>query len=132
MNVKPLKPLLYIGVGAGLLLLSGCASRCITLPSNASSSESFGSGFGQLKAMQPATHTVPGGNIQGQVQVMNKKSSNQNFQYQVNWFDKQGVAVGQPQPWTPVEIYGDLQKTLTFTAPMPTASSYSVSFCRVE
>ena len=114
-----------------VLGLSGCASRCITLPANTVSAESFGSGFCQLKAMQPVVKTSAGDTLQGQVLVQNKKSSTQKFQYQVQWLDKTGFNVGQPQPWTPVELYGDLQKLISFNAPAPQATSYNISFCRV-
>ncbi|WP_162902211.1 DUF1425 domain-containing protein [Facilibium subflavum] len=127
-----IKPIIYVSALSGVIFLSGCASRCITVPANATDSQRFGSGFGQLTASQPSVHRVDNGNIQGQISVKNNKSANQNFQYQIQWFDKTGVAVGQPQPWTPVQVYGDLQKTITFTAPMPNATSYRISFCRAE
>ncbi len=129
MNVRSLKDVGFVGVM--VMVLTGCASRCITMPANANTSQSFGSGFGQLKAIQLSTRTSAGDTLQGQVIVENKKSSNQQFQYQVQWLDKNGFNVGQLQPWTPVELYGDLQKTITFSAPTPQATSYNISFCRV-
>ncbi|WP_119328218.1 DUF1425 domain-containing protein [Cysteiniphilum halobium] len=122
----------YVSVATLLSLgLVGCASRCITIPANATSAKSFGSGFGQLKAMQPTVRTSAGDTLQGKVLVQNKKSATQKFQYQVQWLDKNGFNVGQAQPWTPVEVYGDLQKMITFSAPTPDATSYNISFCRV-
>ena len=127
-----LKSVCYSLSITGVLLLSGCASRCITLSSNSGGADSFGSGFGQLKASAPAVKVTNGDMLQGQVTVKNKKSLNEDFQYQVNWLDKSGYQVGQPQPWTPVEIYADLQKTIQLKSPSPQAVSYTISFCRVS
>ena len=114
-----------------VLFISGCASRCIQLSSSRVASERFGSGFGQLKVMPPSVRTAPGGNLEGQVTVVNREASNEYFQYQVHWFDEAKLEVGKTEPWTPVEVYGDLQKTLRFTSPLPNATSYQISFCRV-
>ena len=111
-------------------IISGCASRCITVPKRANNAQSFGAGFGELEASPPITKTLSNGQLQGQVMIKNKKSSHQHFQYQVHWLDENGFTTGQPQAWNPIEIYGNLQKTITFTAPIPNAKDYNVLLCR--
>ena len=111
-------------------IISGCASRCITVSKRADSAERFGSGFGELQALPPTTKTLTNGQLQGKIIIKNTKSSNQNFQYQVDWLDENGFSTGQTQAWNPVEIYGNLQKTITFTAPTPNAKDYNISLCR--
>ncbi|MFZ9034593.1 MAG: DUF1425 domain-containing protein [Francisellaceae bacterium] len=126
--MQKIKIWVMTGASTAILLLSGCASQCVSVPSTSKEATSFGSGFGQLKALPPSSREVDGF-LQANITVKNKKSSTQNFQYQVQWFDQSGYNTGQPQPWTPVEVYADLSKTLSLTAPMQNARSYNIEFC---
>ena len=102
----------------------------MTVSKRADSAQIFGTGFGEFQALPPTTKTLKNLQLEGKITVKNKESSNQNFQYQVDWLDENGFSTGQTQAWNPVEICGNLQKTITFTAPTPNAKDYNISLCR--
>ena len=128
-----LRVLIYIGcLLVSMLTLSSCAITCINVPSADFVSKSFWFYFGQLTALSVKNKDVGNGYRQGQVDVKNNKSSNQMFKYRVSWFNKDGVLIGQPQPWTPVQLYPNLTKSIVFTSHSSDAYSYSVAMCRVN
>ncbi|HHT9114433.1 MAG TPA: YcfL family protein [Candidatus Wunengus sp. YC65] len=62
---------------------------------------------------------TPGGFLQVQIEVLNRKNSMQSFSYRFEWFDMNGMLVDTPTSvWIPRQIEG--QETLTITAVAPT------------
>jgi len=73
--------------------------------------------------------TTPGGLLQIQVEVLNDRSSMQEFNYRVEWFDMNGMAINTPTSvWIPRQIEGKESLTITAIAPTPTAKDFRIKF----
>ena len=73
--------------------------------------------------------TTPGGFLQIQVEVLNGRSSMQEFSYHIEWFDMNGMAINTPSSvWIPRQIEGRESLTITAVAPTLTAKDFRVKF----
>ena len=73
--------------------------------------------------------TTPGGFLQIQIEVLNESRSMQDFNYRIEWFDMNGMALNTPSSvWIPRQIEGKETLTITAVAPTPTAKDFRVKF----
>ncbi len=73
--------------------------------------------------------TTSGGLLQIQIEVLNGRSSMQEFSYRIEWFDMNGMAINTPTSvWIPRQIEGKESLTITAVAPTPTAKDFRVKF----
>lgn len=73
--------------------------------------------------------TTPGGFLQIQIEVLNESRSMQDFNYRIEWFDMNGMAINTPSSvWIPRQIEGKETLTITAVAPTPTAKDFRVKF----
>ncbi len=73
--------------------------------------------------------TTPGGFLQIQIEVLNENRSMQDFNYRIEWFDMNGMAINTPSSvWIPRQIEGKETLTITAVAPTPTAKDFRVKF----
>ena len=72
---------------------------------------------------------TPGGFLQVQIEVLNRKNSMQTFSYRFEWFDMNGMLVDTPTSvWIPRQIEGQETLTITAVAPTTTAKDFRVKF----
>jgi len=72
---------------------------------------------------------TPGGFLQVQIEVLNRKNSMQAFNYRFEWFDTNGMLVDTPTSvWIPRQIEGQETLTITAVAPTTTAKDFRVKF----
>ncbi|MDN3515511.1 MAG: YcfL family protein [Candidatus Brocadia sp.] len=72
---------------------------------------------------------TPGGFLQVQIEVLNRKNSMQDFSYRFEWFDMNGMLVDTPTSvWIPRQIEGQETLTITAVAPTTTAKDFRVKF----
>jgi len=72
---------------------------------------------------------TPGGFLQVQIEVLNRKNSMQTFSYRFEWFDMSGMLVDTPTSvWIPRQIEGQETLTITAVAPTTTAKDFRVKF----
>ena len=72
---------------------------------------------------------TPGGFLQVQIEVLNRKNSMQAFSYRFEWFDMNGMLVDTPTSvWIPRQIEGQETLTITAVAPTTTAKDFRVKF----
>jgi len=75
------------------------------------------------------TATTPGGVLKVQVELYNSTRSFHRFSYRFEWFDANGMQVGNvASPTIPDQIDGDESKFIWSVAPMPTAKDFRVKF----
>jgi uncharacterized protein YcfL len=73
--------------------------------------------------------TTSGGFLQVQIEVINKKNSMQNFSYNFEWFDTNGMLINTPTSiWIPRQIEGRETLAITAVAPTTTAKDFRVKF----
>ena len=71
--------------------------------------------------------TTSGGFLQVQIEVLNQKNSMQEFSYNFEWFDMNGMLVNTPTSvWIPRQIEGQEILTITAVAPTATAKDFRV------
>ena len=72
---------------------------------------------------------TPGGFLQVQIEVLNRKNSMQAFNYRFEWFDTNGMLIDTPTSvWIPRQIEGQETLTITAVAPTTTAKDFRVKF----
>lgn len=72
---------------------------------------------------------TPGGFLQLQIEILNRKNSMQAFSYKIEWFDENGMRVDTPASvWVPRQIEGQEALSITATAPKQTARDFRVKF----
>ena len=72
---------------------------------------------------------TPGGFLQLQIEILNRKNSMQEFTYKIEWFDENGMRVDTPASvWVPRQIEGQETLSITATAPKQTARDFRVKF----
>jgi len=72
---------------------------------------------------------TPGGFLQVQIEVLNRKNSMQAFNYRFEWFDTNGMLVDTPTSvWIPRQLEGQETLTITAVAPTTTAKDFRVKF----
>lgn len=68
-----------------------------------------------------------GGFLQIQIEVLNLKNSMQEFSYNVEWFDMNGMLMSSPSiVWIPKQIEGRETLTITAVAPATTAKDFRI------
>ena len=73
--------------------------------------------------------TTPGGFLQIQIEVLNESHSMQEFNYRVEWFDMNGMAINTlTSVWITRQIEEKESLTITAVAPTPTAKDFRVKF----
>lgn len=74
-------------------------------------------------------NTTSGGFLQVQIELLNQKNSLQEFSYNFEWFDMNGMIIRTPTSvWTPRHIEGRETLTITAVAPTTTAKDFRVKF----
>ncbi len=72
---------------------------------------------------------TPGGFLQVQIELLNRKNSMQDFSYRFEWFDMNGMLVDTPTSvWIPRQIEGQETLSITAVAPTSTAKDFRVKF----
>ena len=72
---------------------------------------------------------TPGGFLQLQIEILNRKNSMQEVSYKIEWFDANGMRVDTPASvWIPKQIEGQETLSITATAPKQTARDFRVKF----
>jgi uncharacterized protein YcfL len=67
---------------------------------------------------------TPGGLLRVQVELVNRTSSYQRFNYRFEWFDANGMQVGGTSAMESAQIEGQESKYLTRVAPTPTCKDF--------
>ncbi|HHT9110346.1 MAG TPA: DUF1425 domain-containing protein [Candidatus Brocadiaceae bacterium] len=68
-----------------------------------------------------------GGFLQIQIEVLNLRNSMQEFSYNIEWFDKNGMLVSSPSiVWIPKQIEGRETMTITAVAPATTVKDFRI------
>lgn len=74
---------------------------------------------------------TPGGLLQVQIEVLNRTSSYQRFNYQFEWFDANGMRVSTPaSTWVTTQLEGGESKFITGVAPTPACQDFRVKFIK--
>lgn len=72
---------------------------------------------------------TPGGFLQLQIEILNRKNSMQEVSYKIEWFDENGMRVDTPASvWVPRQIEGQETLSITATAPKQAARDFRVKF----
>ena len=72
---------------------------------------------------------TPGGFLQLQIEILNRKNSMQEVSYKIEWFDANGMRVDTPASVSiPRQIEGQETLSITATAPKQTARDFRVKF----
>ena len=72
---------------------------------------------------------TPGGLIKVQVELLNRKHSLQRFSYQFEWFDANGMKIGNvASPTIPDQIEGGESKFISSVSPTPACKDFRVKF----
>lgn len=75
------------------------------------------------------TTTTPGGFLCLRVDVVNRRSSVQHFNYKIEWFDVNGMPVTTAGGgWLEGEILGRETKSITAVAPSPNCKDFRIQF----
>lgn len=75
------------------------------------------------------TATVNSGFLKIQVELVNRSSFTQEFSYQVEWFDANGMVVNTPMsPWIDRQIQGGETLDISRIAPTETAKDFRIKF----
>lgn len=70
-----------------------------------------------------------GGFLQIQIEVLNLRNSMQEFSYNIEWFDMNGMLISSPSiVWISKQIEGRETLTLTAVAPTTTAKDFRIKF----
>jgi uncharacterized protein YcfL len=118
---------------SSLLSLTGCASKCLTIPSNTQKTEhDIGSGLSQQIGIQSPINHKKNGFLKSQVTFYNKTSDRQHIQYQYSWFNAQNIKLNSDVTWHPVELYSEGQITKTHIAPTKNATHYNITVCQKQ
>jgi uncharacterized protein YcfL len=137
-----MKTRIFLTLGAGLLLVSGCASNSVNSVENAQKS-----GQRQMIADQRAImdgglknrvsivgvnqSMTPGGVMQVQIELLNTTGSRQRFSYHFEWFDANGMKLTALTPAEMADvIQGHEDKFISSVAPTPACRDFRVKFIK--
>jgi uncharacterized protein YcfL len=62
-----------------------------------------------------------------QFELHNRRSSEVDFDWAMQWFDDSGFVLDLPKDWRPVALSGDAFEYVSVTAPLPAASQYKLA-----
>ncbi len=66
------------------------------------------------------------GRLHVQFDLRNMRSSNESFEWALEWFDASGFRIDATEHWTPIALGGKGSETIGQTAPTPDASSFKL------
>ncbi len=125
-----MKYIKLISMAVGAFFLAGCASNCVTVPSNGNENTDVGSGlFGQLQ-VTPSASKLAGDLMFAKVAINNKTDKNQSLKYQFEWLGPDGYTQGQPTPWQPLELLPNMSRVVSAVAPTSEATQFNVNVCQ--
>ncbi|MGA2052601.1 MAG: YcfL family protein [Opitutales bacterium] len=119
-----------------ILALGGCATVNTVEPAQSAAHPNMvndkrvitSSSLNDIAYVRSVNQATVGGLLQIQVNVQNLTSAVKNFNYQVQWYDTQGMAITTPAPiWHSVSIEGGQTIPLTELAPTPNAVDWRLS-----
>ncbi len=116
-----------------VILLGGCASVCTSIPSNNPKIEKIGpSFFNKVEISNSNATKLSNGSLQATSVMSNLSSDPQLVQYRFIWFNNDGTPLGNATPWTPLQIYPGLSRTVATIAPNPNTTKFHVEACMLK
>jgi uncharacterized protein YcfL len=119
-----------------VLALAGCASVNTVEPAQSAARPNMvndkrvitSSTLNDIAYVKSVNQATVGGLLQIQFNIQNLTAAVKNFNYQVQWYDGQGMAITTPAPiWHSVSIEGGQTIPITELAPTPTAVDWRLS-----
>lgn len=118
---------------SGTAFLCGCASVCTSIPSDNTQSEKIGTSFfNKAKISDLRATDLSNGFIQATSTISNLSSDSQTIQYRFIWFNNAGAPIGNNMPWTPLQLYPDLSKTISAVSPNESTTKFHVEACMLK
>jgi uncharacterized protein YcfL len=118
---------------SGTAFLCGCASVCTSIPSDNTESAKIGTSFfNKAEISHPYSTDLSNGFVQATSTISNLSSDSQTIQYRFIWFNDAGVPVGNNMPWTPLQLYPDLSKTVAAASPNESITKFHVEACMLK
>lgn len=123
-----------LSASVATVLLSSCASVCTSIPDNSNESKEIGQGWffddADITSVKPTK--LDNGYTQATGTIHNLTSDKQLVQYRIVWFNEDDSPIDDNMPWTPVQLYPNLSKTVTSVAPNKTTKKFIVQACMLE
>jgi len=81
----------------------------------------------RIQVQDPRTvRANPGERIVAQFELHNARSNRIRIEYDIDWFDQNGVEVEFPGGWTPLSLSGGSNHSVRLTAPTPAVTSWKL------
>jgi len=130
------RALASIALVSGLLALSACQSTrrgtantyTFTEGHHAMVADVNDSRFAdRIQVLGPRTvRATPGERIVAQFELHNARSNRIRIEYDIDWFDQNGVEVEFPGGWTPLSLSGGSNHSVRLTAPTTAVTSWKL------
>ena len=120
----------FAAIGVAALILSGCASQCVTISSVGNNGKNVGEAFEGNVGVSMTSSQLAGTLVNGKVQFTNKTSDTQKFRYRFNWYTQTGFNQGQPTAWQPITLAPDMSRVVASVAPTQEATKFNVEVCQ--
>jgi uncharacterized protein YcfL len=131
--MKKLKQFIYYMPISLSILITGCASTCTSIPSGTDKNNKIGTSFfNKIEVSQPQSTHLQNGFTQATANISNLSSDAQLVQYRVIWFNEDGTPIDNNMPWSPLQLYPELSKTVAAISPTETATKYHVEACMLK
>lgn len=123
-----------LSASAVTVLLSSCTSVCTSIPDNSTASNEIGQGWffddADITSVKPTK--LDNGYTQAVGTIHNLTSDDQLVQYRIIWFNEDGTPIDSNMPWTPLQLYPNLSKTVTSMAPDKDTTKFHLQACTLE
>ena len=81
----------------------------------------------RIQVLDPrSVRTAPGERLIAQFELHNTRPAMIRLEYDVTWFDQNGVEVTFPGGWTPLALSGGASKSVRLTAPTPQVTTWEL------